>query len=178
MIGGFLSGYYGAAAAQVKAYMDAMVAGIENASYYMHESFDVTAPFLSPPLLLQAAHSFANASEAVAAGDVRFIRRVEQAGMPVMYVVLFRWEEVKAFATQAGVGWPYNATKRPQFDEFKRRYVSIGAKELDEAGHTIDWMETALFGPGASESDHGEHEMVRRAEMRATISSRLHWMSA
>ena len=45
--------------------------------------------------------------------------------MPLMYVVLFRWGEVKAYAKQAGVAWPYNATLRPQFDEFKRQSILI-----------------------------------------------------
>ena len=146
LITDFLAGYYGDAAPFIRTYMDAMVAGIDNVTYYMHESFDINAPFLSPPLLLKGAHSFANGSKAVSAADVRFVRRVEQAAMPVMYVVLFRWDELKAYAASVAVEWPYNATKRPQFDEFKRRYQAIDATRLDEGGHTIDWMEKALFG--------------------------------
>ena len=144
LISDFLQGYYGSKAAPfLQTYMDAMVAGIDNSSYYMRENFDVTAPFLTPTLLLKAAGSFANASNV--AGDVRFLRRVEQAAMPIMYVVLFRWDEVQAVATKAAIAWPYNTTKRPQFDEFKRRYQAAGITKLDERRRDIDWMEKALF---------------------------------
>jgi hypothetical protein len=141
----FLGYYYDSAAVHVKTYMDAMVEGIDGSAYYMHESFDVNAPFLTPALLLRSAQAFANASAAVASKDVRFMRRVEEAALPVMYVALFRWDELRAYASSAKLTWPYNETLRPQFDEFKRVYQAVGIKVLDEAGHTIDWMESVLF---------------------------------
>ena len=145
LVASFLAGYYGEAAAGIKAYMGAMLQGIEQSSYYMHESFDINAPFLTPQLLLTSAAAFVAAHAAVAGGDARFVHRVEEAGMPLMYVVLFRWGEVKAYAKQAGVAWPYNATLRPQFDEFKRRYQHLAMSKLDERGRNITWMEQALF---------------------------------
>jgi len=118
-------------------------------------------------LLLKGAQSFANGSKAVAAADARFVRRVEQAAMPVMYVVLFRWDELKAYAAKAVAPWPYNATKRPQFDEFKRRYQALDATRLDEGGHTIDWMEEALFGSADAPS--------ARAPAAGLRVSSTHW---
>lgn len=88
LIDEFLAGYYAAAAPFVRAYMNTMVQGIEESGYYMHESFDVDAPFLRPAPLLESALAFRNASAAVAADDERFGRRVDEAGMPVMYVAL------------------------------------------------------------------------------------------
>ena len=49
---GFLNGYYDAAARHVARYMQAMVGAINTSAYYMHESFDVDAPFLTPAALL------------------------------------------------------------------------------------------------------------------------------
>jgi len=163
----FLAGYYGDAAGFVGAYMDAMVAGIEQAQYYMHEAFDIDAPFLTPAVLLMSAQAFANASAAVASADVRFVRRVEQAAMAVMYIALFRWDELQAYATKAAVDWPYNTTKRPQFDEFKRVYESVGITKLDEAGHTIDWMESQLFPSAAG--------LQEEPRLKRIVSSSLHW---
>lgn len=145
LMSNFIEGYYGAAAEPIEAYMAAMVQGISDASYYMHESFNIDAPFLTPALLLTSATAFGTARSAVAKGDVRFVHRVEEAAMPVMYVVLFRWDEVKAHAGTAGVPWPYNATMRPQFEEFKRCYARLGIIRLDEGGHNITWMEQQLF---------------------------------
>ena len=171
LISDFVTGYYGSKAAPfLQTYMDAMVAGIDNSSYYMHESFDITAPFLTPTLLLEAAWSFANASKV--ADDVRFLQRVEQAAMPVMYVVLFRWDEVQSFATKAAIAWPYNTTKRPEFDEFKRRYQAIGMNKLDEGGHDIDWMEKALF-PSASDAWNSKAPTPSR-DAPVRVSS-THW---
>jgi len=166
LIADFLDGYYRAAAPFVRTYMNAMVVGIGESSYYMHENFGVDAPFLKPALLLQSAAALVHARDAVRMSDVRYVRRAEQAGMPIMYVILFRWDEVKAFAANSSVAWPYNATKRPQFEEFKRRYEAIGMSKLDESGHTIDWMAASLF-PSASST-------VVEATRKSFVSS-MHW---
>ena len=129
--------------------MAAMTDAINATAYYMHESFDVDAPFLTPPALLKGAAAFAAAQAAVAGKDGRFARRVEEAGMPVMYVVLFRWAEVQAAATNAGTAWPYNASKSDQFAEFARRFAALNMTQLDEGRHDINWMKSQLF-PGAT----------------------------
>jgi len=147
LIAGFVSGYYAEAGPLIKEYMLAIEAGISDSGYYMHECFEVDAPFLTPKLLLSAASAMTAAGKAVALSDERFVRRVDEAGMAVMYVALFRWDELTAFAASEALPWPYNATKRPQFDEFKRRYEQVGITMLDENGHDIEWMEEALFGP-------------------------------
>ena len=85
--------------------------------------------------------------------------------MPVMYVILFRWGEVQAHATKAGVAWPYNATKRPQFDGFKRRYTALGMTRLDEPGHDIAWMEAQLGDGG-----RGKHVAPIFARGRRSVS--------
>ena len=144
LIRSFLDGYFGAAAPHVRTYMDAMVSGIDDSHYYMHESFDVNAPFLTPALLLRSAHAFGDASIAVASDRVR-ARRVDHAAMPVMYVVLVRWDEMRSYATTRAISWPYNESKRSQFDEFKRRYTELKISKLDEGGDTIDSFEKKLF---------------------------------
>jgi hypothetical protein len=164
---GFLNGYYDAAARHVARYMQAMVGAINTSAYYMHESFDVDAPFLTPAALLDGAAALAAARVAVSDRDARFARRVEAAGMPVMYVILFRWAEVRAAAAEAGVAWPYNASQRAQFGEFRRRYEMLGITRLDEGGHDVAWMEAQLFSSAVEGSDRG------RAP-RAVVGS-LHW---
>ena len=144
LIQSFLDGYFGAAAPHVRTYMDAMVSGIDDHHYYMHESFDEDAPFLTPALLLRSAQAFADASTAVASDPVR-ARRVNHAAMPVMYVVLVRWDAMRLFAKTRGLTWPYSESKRSQFDEFKRRYTEVGISKLDEGGSTIDSFEKKLF---------------------------------
>lgn len=170
LIAEFLTGYYAAAAPYVQAYMDAMLQGIQATSYYMHESFEVDAPFLRPVLLLRSAGAFVNASKAVARADERFQRRVQQAEMPVMYAILFRWDEVRTWAAHASFNWPYNASMRPQFDEFKRRYAAIGMSALDEAGHSIDWMEAELFPTLARDGQN-----LAADDLGRRVAYEVHW---
>ena len=173
----FLSGYYSdAAAPHVRAYMDAQLGAIDASAYYMHESFDVDAPFLAnATALLASAHALASASAAVASADVRFVRRVEAAQMPVMYVALFRWDALRKAAAAAGAAWPYNATKRPQFDEFSRRYAMLGMASLDEAGHNLTWMEAALFpATTTTVEERAAASGSGRSGIGSGISS-LHW---
>lgn len=87
------------------------------------------------------------------------------------YVVLFRWEELKAWAARASVAWPYHATKRLQFDEFKRRYVAIGISQLDEHGNNIEWMESALFPP----SDVQDARPLDKEQPARRASYGIHW---
>jgi hypothetical protein len=142
----FLRGYYSPAAAPyIGDYMAAMVEGVGEAAYYMRESFDEHAPFLKPALVLASAGAFAKAA---AAASGRFVPRVEAAAVPLMYVALLRWDELTAYAANTSTAWPYNASKRAQFDEFSRRFKLIGATLLNEGGRNLTWMENALFPPG------------------------------
>ena len=118
---------------------------IDDTGYYMGESFDVDAAFLTPRCLLDAADAMNNASNAVAAEDVRFRTRVDQASMPPMYVILYRWDEVQAYATNVSRAWPYQTTKSDQFDAFADLYAELNMTALNEPGQTIDDMHSDLF---------------------------------
>ena len=65
------------------------------------------------------------------------------------------------------MAWPYNASQRAQFGEFRRRYEMLGITRLDEGGHDVAWMEAQLFSSAVEGSDRG------RAP-RAVVGS-LHW---
>lgn len=162
----FTDGYFGSGAAPfVRDYMDAMCEGIEKTAYYMHESFDEHAAFLQPALLLRSAQAFGSAASAASG---RFIGRVSAAAMPLMYVVLFRWDELRAYASNASVSWPYNESKRDQFAEFARRYALLKVSKLNEGGDNISWMEQSLFP--STMGGQG-----RRVGGDARWRSRLHW---
>ena len=155
LIDNFVQGYYSPKAAPyVKTYMSTLVSSIGNTSYYMHESFDVTkAPFLTPPVLLTCAIAWHNASLAVKKLPIKYTLRADAGGMPPMYVVLFRWNEVKAHAKAIGAPWPYDSDKRKQFDEFKRRYKEANMTKLDEGGNDLKWMEAQLFPSAEAQAE-------------------------
>ena len=60
------------------------------AALHRHESFDINAPFLTPTVLLKCATAFRNASKAVKGKAAKYVRRVDAAGMPTMYVYAIR----------------------------------------------------------------------------------------
>jgi hypothetical protein len=144
----YTRGYFGAGGPYVEQYMKAMVEGIEASGYYMRESFDWHAPFLTPPLLLKSANAFAAAANATTgdSGDGRFHRRCSEAAMPLMFTVLLRWDELRSYTQNVSARWPYNESKRDQFNEFSRRYQAVGATRLNEGGHDLKWLEGQLFG--------------------------------
>jgi hypothetical protein len=57
------------------------------------------AQFLKPSLLLAAANAFADAISASTAAygrEHKYVQRLEEASMPLQYVALFRWAELRA----------------------------------------------------------------------------------
>ena len=136
----------------VKTYMSTLVSSIGNTSYYMHE-FDVTkAPFLTPPVLLTCAIAWHNASLAVKKLPIKYTLRADAGGMPPMYVVLFRWNEVKARTRSDWCAVAILIAKRKQFDEF-RRYKEANMTKLDEGGNDLKWMEAQLFPSAEAQAE-------------------------
>ena len=145
----FIAGYYGPTGGPfIKVYMDLLVGAIAETNYYMHENFAVTAAFLTPLVIVGAGQAFAQAAAALAVatpGASKFAARVARASMPTQFVVLMRWDEIYAFATARHVPWPFNQSKRDQFDIFKQLYVQTNVARLNEGGQDINWLEKQLF---------------------------------
>ena len=82
--------------------------------------------------------------------------------MPLQYVFLFRWDELRQWqAAHPSVPWPYAPTKQAQFDVFKGLYASVGVTKLNEGGNDIDWMQKQLFPPGDGDAAPAHAEAAR-----------------
>ena len=55
--------------------------------------------------------------------------------------------ELRAYAANVSVAWPYASTKRAQFDAFKALYQANNVTQLNEPGQNISWLEAQLFPP-------------------------------
>ena len=151
----FIEGYYGRCAAPaVKTWMQSMAAGVDaagSAYRFTSASLRCDEPYLLPRLLLASAVAYRDAIAACDAegpSSLRFARRARFASMPLMYVVLNRWDELRKWqgANKAKVPkWPYSSSLREQYVEFKRLYELRGMNRLDEHGTTILWLERWLF---------------------------------
>jgi len=97
----FTEGYYGPlGGVAVRQYVQLMERGVTD-DYHMPYAFageKPTVPFMKPTLLLAAANVFAdalNATRATYGARHKYVLRLEETSMPVMYVSLFRWEELQ-----------------------------------------------------------------------------------
>ena len=140
----FVEAYYGPDGAwAIMLYMQMMHGAILSSGYYMPFSFEVTAPFLTPAVLLEAARVLA---EGYARAEGRYAPRLAKASLPVCYVSMRRWSKLRAFATQHNLTWPLHSTLKAEFAWFAGTFNASGATYLDEWGHDLDWLREQLFG--------------------------------
>ena len=126
----FLDGYYGPAAPFVRSYMDLFHGAIDDADYYMHESFDENAPFLTPIALLTAKASLDKGQILVAA--TRYAQRVRVVKMAIQYVALLRWDALRAFAASESISWPFADDKSSEWKLFNATATSVGVTTISE----------------------------------------------
>ena len=83
------------------------------------EYYSPTAGFLTPSAVLSGVNAFEAGRVAVAADAVR-LARVDRAKLPALFVLLLRWDEIKA-ATAGVMTWPATLpTKEAAFFEYGR----------------------------------------------------------
>jgi hypothetical protein len=140
----FLHGYYGAAAAHMRAYMEAMHAASVRTGdpVKMFETSDrrlvnkTAMKYLTPAALLQAGAALQAAKTATAQDKPLFRGHVELAELPTLYCVLPRWDEIRAYAAQKSVTWPFLQTKDVQLAKFVQVFNATGDTNTD-IRHTI-----------------------------------------
>ena len=155
LIGDFCTHYFGASATPgVWRYMEIL----HNATkgYYLYDSYDVTAGFLTPPIIIHAAEALEVARLATmkAAGPsaAKFVDRLDVLKLHIWYVALRRYTEVRiAWAT--GTSWPFGsgsaqcqpctassclanepACQHATFAEFRRVFVKQGWENRTSLG--------------------------------------------
>jgi hypothetical protein len=144
LIAAFLTGYYGPAAPFVRTYMDTFHGAISDTDYYMHESFDEHAAFLTPVALLTAKRAL-DLGQALVNGT-RFAFRVQKVKMAVQYVVLLRWSEVFKFASSSGVEWPFAASQVAEFAAFNATATQVGVTTVSEGLCDLECYRKRVFG--------------------------------
>jgi hypothetical protein len=199
----FLDGYYGPTGGPaVREYMQLMQQGVDeiSPSYRLPYAFEAdvslssgpsgAAAFLRPALVLHAAKAIDRATKATKASLVaatalsappsmaKYVGRLERAAMPIMYVSLFMWDQLRdeqQVGEQQGP-WPYAELLTDQLDEFaalhERHNVSL-INEHGVAGKDMEWMRKVL---GVSRSSRvsrfaGTTSLMARPSTRQHSSS-------
>jgi hypothetical protein len=109
----FLDGYYGKAAPPIWDYMNLLSEKAKG--YYMTCYSSPSAPFLDFPTLSRAEQLWQQA-EAAVKSDPDMLWRVRQAHLPVRYVFLTRWSQLRRDCLHAGAKWPLPASRKAVAD--------------------------------------------------------------
>jgi hypothetical protein len=123
----FLRGYYGKeAAAPIYSYLELMHAAAAGHNLTCYS--DVNAPFLNYEHLAPAEKLWAEA-EAAVKDEPELLTRVRVAHLPLRYVWLRRWDELKKQSSASQVPWPLPDSRQAVAGEWKEVASGTPGKE-------------------------------------------------
>ena len=180
LIGEFLQGYYGRAANHIEQYLRAVhrralsiprydgsiavqrhvkLHGYDHphkAGCYLDLNSPTDAPFLDADTMLESVRHFAAAESAVGR-DEAILNRVQVAKLAVWYVLLLRWNEMRAHAERTGQEWLLPADRMDACKEFTAVCARNGITHLAEgwADRTPAWLETLCASGRDVETNDG-----------------------
>lgn len=137
----FLDGYYGAAADKIRQYMDLMYAASKG--YYLSCFSKTETPFHNFKVLSEA-EKFWQEAEQLVANDPELLARVRLARLPVRYVWLVRWTQLRKECKELGAKWPLPESRK----EVANQWLTVAkglpgkpwtqVKLINESGVTPD----------------------------------------
>jgi hypothetical protein len=134
----FIEGYYGPAATEIKAYLKTTHDAVEASGDWLGCFESHTAKYLSFDTLARGWQRL-KAAEAAVQNDPALQFRVQTAELPVLYVFLMRWNDLRAAAQAANADWPVPASIQDTYDQFMTIAKKKNVTRLNEG--------TAGFGP-------------------------------
>jgi len=166
----FLQGYYGRAAIHLETYLRLVHSRAMSIPYfpgstaiqecllkrglpqcragcYLDLNAPVEAPFLDPDTVLEATRHFEAALCAVA-GDAELSSRVVLARLPVWYVILIRWNEIRRHARATRQGWMLPEKRTAACRAFARVCRTNGITHLGEgwSHRDLPWLARVCEG--------------------------------
>ena len=143
LIDEFIKGYYGAAGPHIKAYLKVTHDAVEASGEWLGCFSQHTAKFLSLETLSKGWGHLKAAEEAVKdEPDLRF--RVQVAQLPVMYVFMMRWDELREKARAAGADWPMPESIKTTYEQFLEVAKKKNITRLNEWSSGFGVLEKAL----------------------------------
>jgi hypothetical protein len=134
----FIEGYYGPAATDIKAYLKITHDAVEASGDWLGCFESHTAKYLSFDTLSRGWQRL-KAAEAAVQNDPALQFRVQVAELPVLYVFIMRWNDLRAAAQAANADWPMPASIQDTYDQFMTIAKKKNVTRLNEG--------TAGFGP-------------------------------
>ena len=132
----FVDGYYGPAGKDIAAYLKVMHDAVEVSRDRLDLDNPPGAAFLSAETMVDGWSRLKSAEEAVK-DDPALLARVKIAQLPLQFVFLVRWDELKDAASCRGIEWPFSATRDQAYGQF--------AEIIKANGVTLDTSTQALL---------------------------------
>lgn len=153
--GEFLKGYYGAAAGPIAKYMDLLAKAAK--PHPMNIWVGPGAPFFDAKTVLEAEKLWSAAEQAVK-GDSDRLWRVKIGRLAIRYVILSRWNGLRAEALRLGMKWPLAESRKAVADEWIALATGPGPKGWSAVTHMNEsglkpqaWIERFALDPPAPE---------------------------
>lgn len=132
----FLKGYYGPAAGVLGDFLEALEAALARSGDPLGCYSPPDAKFLSLATLTRSRRLLDRAEER-ARRSAEYVRRVRRAALPVDYVVLTRWEELREEARRTSARWPWPETRAALLERFLAGARREGVTMISE-GTTLE----------------------------------------
>jgi hypothetical protein len=124
LVNEFVENYYGPAAPHVKAYLNVTHEAVEESGDWLGCFEKHTAKYLSFETL-SAGWAHLKAAEEAVRDDRVMGFRVQVAQLPVRYVFMMRWNEMRQAAEKAGAEWPLSDS----IETVHQRFMEIARKK-------------------------------------------------
>ncbi len=147
----FLSGYYGRAAKPIQAYLDLLASKAKD--FPMNIWVGPESPFFDAKTMLQAEKLWDQA-EAAVASQPDLLWRVRIGHLSPRYVILSRWNQLRAEAAKKNLAWTLGPSRKAIADDWIRLASGPGPKgwspitHMSESGLTPQrWIERFAEDP-------------------------------
>jgi hypothetical protein len=136
----FLEGYYGPSAGLVSIYLAFLEQAVKESGDHLGCFSPPDAKFLSLETMVKAWRVLKKAEDK-ARNNTVFLGRIRRAQMPVIYVVLTRWDTFREEAQERGLKWPWPPSRRDLLDRFLETVLSEGVTMISEWQTLEQWAE-------------------------------------
>ncbi|MDH4270466.1 MAG: DUF4838 domain-containing protein, partial [Candidatus Aminicenantes bacterium] len=136
----FLEGYYGPSAGRLSAYLALLERAVEESGDHLGCFSPPDAKFLSLETMVKAWRLLKEAEDKASSNAV-FLERIRRVQMPVVYVVLTRWDAFWEEAGERGLKWPWPLSRRDLLDRFLETARSEGVTMISEWQTLEQWAE-------------------------------------
>ncbi len=134
----FLKGYYGPAAGAMDDFLEILEAAVDRSGDALGCYSPAEAGFLSLDILLRSRRVLDRA-ERRARRSAEYGRRVRRAALPVDYVVITRWDDLRDEARRSGRPWPWPESRAALLERFLAATRAEGVTMISEWQTLDDW---------------------------------------